>query len=681
MVILVVYSNKGRGVSKFAALIIVVVLVAAVAVGVGFGLRHQPSAASTTSSSTSTSSSPTTSTTVSSSTTSVSAVTIAPLNTSVLVDDSPTYSPDSLDPASAFVSTDGTVLTNVFQELVEYNGTDFLHVVPVLASSYNISANSETYTFTLRHNITFSNGDPVNAFTVWFSFVRELYEGQAVGIANYAELTVNLSTVSQTGLDLPWGLRHAIQSVTGLPAVSDVNTTISVLNNMLSNFNPNNLTQVRIMEYPDQAYVVLGEYTFAIRLLKPYNYLLLDIANWWGAIVDPRYVDAHGGVQANHVNQFFSSNGGPGTGPYMVKSISTGFSYIVLQANPHYWANGQSGVPIVAQPPRIPVVIINYGATQNDVLEGFDTNRVQIAYTPIPSFNQLYSSYMYRSSVPFKDIFSDYGFQPLETGFQMNTQKFPTNITDFRLAVVHAVNLTQILDTLYVFNGSVLGQLYLGPVSPQFPTIYNPGHLPLYSYNVSLAEYYLNISGWEGGFHVVTPSGTILGNPSAPLLQPLTIYTIAPESPFESTENLIIQQDLEQIGVSVSIQPVTAAVYTTWSTPQSTPNFFTPVYWVPDWPDPIFQELVAFITPLDSMGDWMNISWVNQVAEQLPFVTNSTQLIQEVSELYNVTYWYAPFIWLPNSASYLFIQPYVHGVMYNEFVYYWYNTMYYQPYT
>jgi len=35
-----------------------------------------------------------------------------------------------------------------------------------------------------------------------------------------------------------------------------------VLNNMLSNFNPNNLTQVRIMEYPDQAYVVLGEYTF-----------------------------------------------------------------------------------------------------------------------------------------------------------------------------------------------------------------------------------------------------------------------------------------------------------------------------------------------------------------------------------------------------------------------------------
>ncbi|MEM0272709.1 MAG: hypothetical protein QW514_09235 [Thermoprotei archaeon] len=39
--------------------------------------------------------------------------------------------------------------------------------------------------------MTPGNGDPLNAYDVWFSFVRELYLGQAVGSSNYAELTFN----------------------------------------------------------------------------------------------------------------------------------------------------------------------------------------------------------------------------------------------------------------------------------------------------------------------------------------------------------------------------------------------------------------------------------------------------------------------------------------------------------
>jgi peptide/nickel transport system substrate-binding protein len=674
-------------VSKLAAAGIIVIVVSVLATGAYLATRRPALPSSTTSAATLT---PTTTTTPattvtgtrsSAQTTPTSSVSkppiVAPPNSSTLVDDSPLYAPDSLDPAQAFVSTDGTVLTNVFQELVEYNGSDYLHVVPVIASSYSVSSNSKTYTFNIRSGVRFSNGDAVNASTVWFSYVRELYDGQSVGIANYAELTANLSTVSQTGLDLPWGLREAIQNVTGLPTTTSVNLTVSVLNNLLSNFNAANVTQQKIMEYPHQAYVVSSPQTFTVNLLEPYKFFLLDIAVWWGAVVDPAFVDAHGGVHANTPNNYFSSNGGPGTGPYVIKSIGSAFTYVVLEANPNYWAKGVVGVPKVAQPAQISTVIVNYGVSHSNRIEAFDTNQAQISYVSIPYLGQLYDSYQYRSTVPFDAVFRDFGFQPISTAFQMNTQRFPTNITDFRLAVVHAVNMSQMLSALFTYNATQLGQLYLGPISPQYPGLYNPDGLPLYSYNVSVAERYLNMSGWQGGFHVVTPSGQVLGNPSGPLLSKLVIYTIAPETPFEESENLIIQQGLAQIGVSTSIQAVTSAVYSGWTTPSNTPNFFTPVYWIPDWPDPVFQQLVPLVTTIDSVGAWMNVSSVNAVAGELPFITNTTQLTQLVAQIYNTTYWYAPFMWLPNSASYLFVQPYLQGLQFNEFVYYWYNTMYY----
>jgi peptide/nickel transport system substrate-binding protein len=676
--------RRRDGVSRTAAAGIIIIVVLVLVAGVYLAARHSASPSASSSTAPTTSAVVTTATSAAASSSGTTPTSTAPTgpvvtppNSSTLVDDSPAYAPDSLDPAQAFVSTDGTVLTNVFQELVEYNGSNYLQVVPVIASSYSISGDSKTYTFTIRSGVRFSNGDPVNASTVWFSYVRELYDGQSVGIANYAELTANLTTASQTGLDLPWGLREAIQNVTGLPTTTDVNLTISVLNNMLSNFNAANATQQRIMEYPHQAYVVDSAETFSVNLLEPYKYFLLDVAVWWGAVVDPVFVDAHGGVQANTPNNYFSSNGGPGTGPYMIKSIGSAFTYVVLEANPNYWAKGVDGIPRVAQPAQISTVIVNFGVSHSNRIEAFDTNQAQISYVSIPYLGQLYDSYQFRSTVPFDAVFRNFGFQPISTAFQMNTQRFPTNITDFRLAVVHAVNMSQILSALFTYNNTVLGQLYLGPISPQYPGLYNPGDLPLYAYNVSLAEHYLNISGWQGDFHVVTPSGQVLGNPTAPLLPKLVIYTIAPESPFENSENLIIQQGLAQIGVATSIQAVTSAVYSGWTTPSNTPNFFTPVYWIPDWPDPVFQQLIPLVTTIDSVGAWMNVSSVNAVASELPFVTNASQLTRLITQIYNTTYWYAPFMWLPNSASYLFVQPYLQGLQFNEFVYYWYNTMYY----
>ncbi|MEM0120256.1 MAG: ABC transporter substrate-binding protein [Thermoprotei archaeon] len=658
-------SKSGISRGATAAIIIVVIAIIVLA-GVLVTVSRPTTKTTTTTTSTTTTSTTTTSTTV---------FTLSPANSSVLVDDSQTSTPDDLDPATGFYTFDQPVFTNVFQQLVEFNGSNYLEVVPALASNYTTN-NYQVYVFQIRPGVSFSNGDPLNAYDVWFSFVRELYLGQAVGISNYQDLTVNLSELSATGLILPWGIRHAVQYAFGLNTLPTPNQTTTILNQVLSNFNPSNTTTQKLMSYPNQAYVVTGPMTFKVNLLAPYRFFLQDIAAWWGAIVDPAYVDAHGGVQYGVSNSYFDANGGPGTGPYEIVSVAPGFATVVLKANPNYWGAKVSGLPPILQPAKIPVIIINYGLSHSDRVEDFATNKAQISYVSIPFLGQMYSAYQYKQYYSFNQIFLNLGFYPAFFYISMNTQKFLTSNNDFRLAIVHAINYTQMLDKLYTYDGQSLGQMYVGPITPQFPEYYNPGNLPIYQYNINLAATYLNKSLYQLGYHTTMPNGTVLGNTSDPQFPTQVITYITPLTPFEQEQLELIQADLEQIGISVEFQGVTPSVEGSWTTPQQTPEMVD-LGWVPDWPDPIFQELAPAVTTTSYLPAWMNVTKINQIVSELPFETNTTQQLQQLTYVYNFTYWYAPYAWLPNPATYYFVQPYLKGFVYNTFSGYWYNTMYY----
>jgi len=599
----------------------------------------------------------------------------SPPNSSLLVDDSQIQNPDSLDPALAFSPQDEPILTSVYQELVEFNGSSISEVVPALASEYQAVDNYSSYLFVIRSNVTFSNGDPLTPAAVWFSFVRELYEGQAVGISDYQELTLNLSTYSATGYAFPWGIRSAIQAATGLQALSNSTVAAQALNNILSNYNPTNSTIEKVITYPNQAYVVTGTNSFRINLLKPYVDFPLDIASWWGAIIDPIYVDQHGGVQGNQVNTYFNIYGGPGTGPYEIATVGQDDSTVTLKINPNYWDKNGTGF---LQPGHIKEVVMNFGLQQNDRMESFDTNQAQISYVDIPFISQLYDGYAYKNVYSIDQIFHNFGSQPGIWAISMNTQIYPTNNNNFRLAIAHAINFSLLIDKLFTFNNTPLAEPYLGPITPQFGSLYDPGNIPPYSYNPQLSIYYLNLAGKQEGFSVTLPNGTIIGNTSAPPLPQQTIVFLAPASPVQQTELQIIVAELSQIGIDVGLQGEGSTVaYVSWSTPQATPALAY-VEWLPDWPDPIFQMMAPLITTTSLFPAWMNISSVNQILSTLPFSTNTTFQIQQVKQLYNITYWYAPYVWLPFPATYLFAQPYVQGLIYNPFVGYSYNILTYE---
>jgi ABC-type transport system substrate-binding protein len=609
-----------------------------------------------------------------------------PSNSSVLVDDSQGGAsgglPDSLDPATGVYGQDSLVLNNVFQQLIEFTGPNSTQgvVVPALAQSYTVQG-EQNYTFDLRPGVTFSNGDPVTAAVVWFSFVRNLYMGQIVELSYYLYTTEPSTSLSTTGLSLPWGLLDAVQSATGLPTTTNYKLATSVLNNMLSNFDPNNATIQKIMSYPDQAYAVTGPTTFVVRTLNPYRFFLAVAAQWGGAIVDPAYVDAHGGVQANTENSYFNLYGGLGTGPYYIASVASGYSTVVLKANPTYWGLKANNVPVVCEPPHIPEVIVNYGLPANSRSEAFATNEAQISYVDPSLLGQAWSTYGYKQYTTFNQIFVNEGPALTTQWAGLNVAEYPTNNTDFRLAVVHAVNYTELLDEGSRFNGTILAEGdYLGPLTPQWGQYYNPGNLPMYSYNIPLAISYMNQAGLQGHFSLTLPNGTVIGDTSAPTLRPLKFDVEAPITPVLQTEDTIIQTDLSKIGLSVAVQAVTPTEILAFTTPADFPDLINDGGWGPSAPDPVLGELVPMLTPID-LETWMNLTQVNNLLNSLTYQTNQTTYMQGIAELYNITYNYAPYLWLPTYDNYFLVQPYVHGIVYSPYFtptgQYWFNTMYY----
>ncbi|MEM3671355.1 MAG: ABC transporter substrate-binding protein, partial [Thermoprotei archaeon] len=260
--------KRKRGLSTAAgvaiAVVVIIIIVAAAVI-----ITTSKKTSTTSSTTTTTSTPPSTSTT--STTTSKVPVALTPQNSSVLVDDSQTAAPDGLDPAFGFFTQDTTVFNNVFQELVQFNGSSVTQLVPVLASSYTETNNYMNYTFNIRPNVRFSDGNNVTAADVWFSFVRELFDGQVVGFANYIGITMN-PTYFGTGYAIPWGTQNAVAYATGDSAAATNATVMAqLLGNMLSHFNPNNATIQKLISYPHQAYVVTGPMTIQMNLLVHYS--------------------------------------------------------------------------------------------------------------------------------------------------------------------------------------------------------------------------------------------------------------------------------------------------------------------------------------------------------------------------------------------------------------------------
>ncbi len=491
--------------------------------------------------------------------------------------------PDFLDPSHGFYVQDGPLFTAVYQELYELNGTNISQVVPVLAASNpstsmvpGMNVSNQNYNITLRQNITFSTGTPVNATTVWFSLYRTIVMAQGVSVDNYGGMLFNNTAFASTSpYSVPVGWLHAMRAAENKTSLnsgiafpdptnySNLNATnteyaAKYLANMLSNYHPwSNATQAFLISYNKQA-VVVPDYNMStkmglhnnlnitINLANPYPYFLKDMAEWWGNIADPLFLDqsSHDGVTAAAANNYTDVNGMPGTGPYNITTVGSGLNTVTLTKNANYWGDQYwntttgkakvAGFPAVAQPAHIKTIIIDYTVGHDGRVSGFLDNSYQISVVSSSYINSIAGAKPY-SQIPFTSYFKDEGSSPAVFYISMNNHKYPTNILDFREAMWYAINQTA-LDKPYYYNGTYLAENEIGPASPNFALYTNATKgLAPETYNVAMAEHYLNLAGQQGKFYVTLPNGTVLGDVALKKSSP--IYPV----PLVLSINLLVQ--------------------------------------------------------------------------------------------------------------------------------------------
>ena len=108
--------------------------------------------------------------------------------------------PDFLDPHLATASISFQMILNMFEGLVRPTTEGLIE--PAIAKDYKVSEDGLTYTFTLRDNVTFHNGDPVTIEDVKYTFDRLMGTTSGKPMKADFEQVVSLETPDEKTLVL-----------------------------------------------------------------------------------------------------------------------------------------------------------------------------------------------------------------------------------------------------------------------------------------------------------------------------------------------------------------------------------------------------------------------------------------------------------------------------------------------
>jgi peptide/nickel transport system substrate-binding protein len=440
--------------------------------------------------------------------------------TSSIVIDQPEI-PDSLDPAVTYTTPGWGIVQQVYQTLVFYNGTEYgpattpnatlgpNYQVPLLAKNWSTSTDGTHWNFTLWPNEYFSNGDPLNAYVMWYSLNRGMVMNQP------------LVYLEEENFFLP-GLTYDADSYT-VNQTNSQDWLAGVLNSMdtLSSVTTPSSGLLSIMTAHNQSFQVINASTIEFNIgagsvdyngPAPYPFLLDQLATPGFAAVDPLYVALHGGVTPNLVNTYLS-NDMMGSGPYTLSfwSPSTGYT---LTPSTHYWAASLAGTyPDYnnLQAAKSPIDV-SFQENPTIVVENLETGAAALGSFAYIGPSQIKELQGQKCLVvrPLPPVFGGLSFAPwiymdqnasTLTGEPNN----PFSNIWVRDAVVHAINYNQIISV--ALGG--FGTNWVGPIPPGYPD-YNPSNDTPYSYDLAIAMQAMNNSPWpisSGGLDSAFPNG------------------------------------------------------------------------------------------------------------------------------------------------------------------------------
>ena len=452
--------------------------------------------------------------------------TSGPARTSLQVDE--LNQPDTLDPAVSYETSGWEVIQQIYQGLVTYNGSSYTTYEGVLASSWIVSPDGMNYTFALHPHVSFSNGDPFNAYVMWYSIYRTIVMNQAPS----------------------WILSQNLAAGNGI----SFNVTDSMLNSInYANPSPSNLT---IMTNPHQSVVALNASAIRINLgwgyngMAPYSAFLATLETPTGYAVDPVYVSSHGGVVKGAPNNALTTDA-VGTGFYRLQSWVLGQS-VTLVRNSNYWAVGlpASQLNNAISPAILDTVVIYYKDSVTSIAD-LRSGTVQMIGVPVTYYNVTNPLSGAKTSV----LPIVFGSSEDVHYIYMDVKAFPLfNDLNVRKAIANAIDYQDIIRL--VFNGHA--QQWVGPVPPGFQ-YYNESTAGVSPYKYNPVEAAVLLA--RAGFVSHLPNGTTLnqGGRTFPTIE----FLYDSENPTDGPAAEIISSNLGSIGIPITLKSLPFREYST----------------------------------------------------------------------------------------------------------------------
>ncbi|MGC8619262.1 MAG: ABC transporter substrate-binding protein [Thermoplasmata archaeon] len=568
--------------------------------------------------------------------------------------------PYSFDPAIDYETVGMEVIANVYETLIAYNASSTSEFIPVIAkeiptfSNGGISQNGLNYTFYIRNGLKFSNGDLLNVWDVYVSYVRTLL--------------FMLGSPGTPGWILAQDLLPGGGFLPGAISYQNITKAITY----------DNATQ-----------------TITFHLLKPDPAFLDYLADPEGAsVLDWNWLVQHGaGItftpagfqaymsQANEqdYNNYIRYNA-MGSGPYMIQSYLSGQS-IVLAPNPNFTPipgyPGYSSVPTEkvyiqwVKDPETALLMMKSG--QSDITVGLPT-------TDYPTVAALQSQgklniYSFPTLSIFYFTFNWNINETMMHGTYGSQYNIPSNYfmnPYVRAAFADAFNYTNYIDNLVgnsIYHANFAFH-YIGAIPKGMPGYVNATWLQ--EHGATIPQYNLALAK-----HLMEESGAYNESVSFPIV----IYA---GDPVDFAAAGMWAQALYDIDPNIQATPVYQPFTSTIGYQVSNMDPM-PIYllgWAPDYPYPSDYVNAMYLQggTYAAANGWnytnlMNAGWTQEAQEwqnmtnlilKAGYTTNITKSLQYYDEAEVIAVNLNLYVYTEQLNQLWYYAPYLHGAQYEE---------------
>ena len=383
---------------------------------------------------------------------------------------------DTHDPADAYDSASGDVISNVYDTLYRYegDGDGGSDIVPRLATGHTVSEDGLTYTFTLRDDVHFSNGDHMTSTDAVYSWCRVLGMGAPSSGVNWI-LTQSFDCNDADGNHDDWG---------------------------------------------GESLNVIDDYSFSVEIFDPSAAFVATIAYTVGSVINSELCEENRVIVEDDVNttdvdessddychEFMDEAPvGAGTNAYMVSQWARG-TRLVMEPNWMYWESSDFNLN------RVVVDLVEETQTRVLALQDGEVDR---AYIPSAQKTEFCNNMEDLPNAEGKDGFRctyrqsynvvnvPYNFKPKadmadgEADYVMNHDCDGDGTNDCNVlsqsAVRQALSYTLDYDTIHTesYKGELM-PIY-GPIPTGFP--YDETQYEVFSYDLAYAEQILDDAGF-----------------------------------------------------------------------------------------------------------------------------------------------------------------------------------------